>query len=234
MQSVFKLPLAIAVLQRVEEGKLSLDQFIRFRKEDRFLPHAYSPLQDKYPEADVDIPLRELLRLAVSLSDNAAADLLLRTIGGPKAVNEYMASLGIAGFHMEDDEHALHRDVNAQYRNWFSPRGAAQLLRRISDHSPISPEHTALLFTWMEASVIGTRLKGDLPPGAVVAHKPGTSDVDNGIAHATNDIGLITLPDGRRLAIAVFVTDSRADEATRDQTIARIARAAYEASLPSR
>jgi beta-lactamase class A len=55
--------------------------------------------------------------------------------------------------------------------------------------------------------------------------------VDNGVAHATNDIGLITLPDGRRLAIAVFVTDSTADEATREKVIARIARAAYDAAI---
>src|ERR1700733_12902897 len=48
MQSVFKLPLAIAVLHQVEQGKLTFDQPIRFLREDR-IPHAYSPLQDKYP-----------------------------------------------------------------------------------------------------------------------------------------------------------------------------------------
>jgi beta-lactamase class A len=64
-----------------------------------------------------------------------------------------------------------------------------------------------------------------------VAHKSGTSDVDAGLAHATNDIGLITLPDGRNLALAVFITDSRADDATRDKIIARIARAAYDAAV---
>ena len=67
----------------------------------------------------------------------------------------------------------------------------------------------------MEESRLTDRLKGDLPPGTRVAHKAGTSDVDNGVAHATNDIGLITLRDGRRLAIAVFVTDSLADETMR-------------------
>lgn len=75
------------------------------------------------------------------------------------------------------------------------------------------------------------RLKGDLPEGTHVAHKSGSSDVDNGVAHATNDIGLITLPDGRQLAIAVFVTDSTADGATRNKVIARIAKAAYDACL---
>jgi beta-lactamase class A len=75
------------------------------------------------------------------------------------------------------------------------------------------------------------RLEGDLPIGVRVAHKSGTSDVDDGLAHATNDIGLILLPDGRRIAIAVFVTDSTADEAIREKVIARIGRAVYDASM---
>jgi beta-lactamase class A len=239
MQSVFKLPLALAILHQVELGKLSLDQSVRFLPEDRFLPHAYSPLQDKYPDAGVDVPLSELLRLAVSLSDNVAADILLRLAGGPvavdgpSAVNDYIASLGIAGFHLQDGEHALHRDGALQYRNWFEPAGAVQLLRRISDNPPLTPQHSDLLLSWME-STRTVRLKGDLPNGTRVAHKSGTSDVDNGVAHATNDIGLITLPDGRRLAIAVFVTDSTADEATREKVIARIARAAYDAAIQAR
>jgi beta-lactamase class A len=233
MQSVFKLPLAVAVLDQVERGKFKLDQPIRFRSEDR-IPHAYSPLQDKYPQGNVDIPLGELLRMSVSLSDNVAADILLRIVGGPHFVQEYIDSLGITGFHLEDGEDVLHRDVNAQYRNWFEPAGAVDLLRRISDRPPLTPEHTNLLLEWMEASVQGDRLRANLPPGTVVAHKAGTSDVDNGLAHATNDIGLITLPDGRRLAIAVFITDSTADAAMRMRVIARIARAAYDASLKRR
>jgi beta-lactamase class A len=231
MQSVFKLPLALAVLHQVERGTIALDQPVRFLPEDRILPHAYSPLQDEYPDANVDVPVRELLRLAVALSDNVAADILLRIADGPKSVSNYIASLGITGFHLRDGEHTLHREVSAQYRNWFEPIGAVQLLRLISDNSPLTPAHTVLLLSWMEASVRTGRLNGDLPKGTRFAHKAGTSDVDGGMAHATNDIGLITLPDGHRLAIAVFVTDSTADESTREKVIARIGRAAYEASL---
>jgi beta-lactamase class A len=62
-------------------------------------------------------------------------------------------------------------------------------------------------------------------------HKTGSSGTVNGMTAATNDIGLITLPDGRRLAIAVFVTDSSAEDATRDGVIARIAKAAYDEAL---
>jgi beta-lactamase class A len=90
-----------------------------------------------------------------------------------------------------------------------------------------------MLLGWMTPAVRTKRLEGDLPAGVRVAHKAGTSDVDNGLAHATNDMGLIPLPDGRRIAIAVFVTDSTADEATRERVIARIARAAYDATLQS-
>jgi beta-lactamase class A len=75
------------------------------------------------------------------------------------------------------------------------------------------------------------RLNKLLPRNTIVAHKAGTSDVDNGLAHATNDIGLISLPNGQKLAIAVFITDSTADEAMRDGVIARIARAAYDSAL---
>lgn len=62
-----------------------------------------------------------------------------------------------------------------------------------------------------------------------MAHKSGTSDVNNGVAHATNDIGLITVPDGRQLAVAIFITDSTADQYTREKVIARLSRAIYDA-----
>jgi beta-lactamase class A len=235
MQSVFKVPLALAALHLVEQGTLSLDQPVRFLASDRILPHTYSPLQDKYPEGGSDIPLRELLRLAVSMSDNVAADVVLRVIGGPTVVDSYVKSIGVNGFHLEDGEQGLARDFTVQYNNWFEPTAAVQLLRRISDNSPIAPEHTQLLLDWMKDSPTGThRIKGELPAGTIVMHKTGSSDTADGVTYATNDIGLITLPDGRRLAIAIFITDSTADEDHREAVIARIAKAAYDACLPEK
>ena len=234
MQSVFKLPLAMMVLHQVEQGKFKLDQLIRFLPEDRIPPPVYSPLQTKYSDGGVDVPLRELLQASVSLSDNTASDVLLRVVGGAPVVQAYMVSLGAAGFHLEDSERGLHAEVGAQYRNWFEPASAVKLLRLIADRSPLTPEHTAQLLDWMHPLVRPARIQCDLPKGVIVAHKSGTSDVDAGLAHATNDIGLISLPDGRQLAIAVFLTDSTADDATRDKVIARIARAAYDAALQER
>lgn len=232
MQSVFKLPLAICALHLVEAGEFALDQPIRFLASDRILPETYSPLQDKYPAGDVDVPLDELLRLAASLSDNTAADIVLRIAGGPAAVDGYMASLGVEGFHLQDGEHALHRDPSAQYRNWLEPAGAVGLLHRLDRDSPLRPEHTRMLLGWLKDSPTGThRMKAGLPPETVLMHKTGTSGTRDGMAAATNDIGLIELPDGRRLALAVFVTDSQADEAARESVIARIAKAAYSGAV---
>jgi beta-lactamase class A len=227
MQSVFKLPLVLTVLDRVEQGKFSLDQPIPFRTSDLIFPKPYSPLQDKYPQAGVEVSLRDLMQMTVSLSDNTAADILLRLVGGPRSVESYISKLGVTGFRLRDDERALHRDKSLQYRNWFEPQGAVRLLRIISDHSPLTVEHTELLLGWMTNTPPG-RLDRDLPNRTKVAHKMGTSDVNCGVAAATNDIGLIALPNGRHLAIAVFVTDSTADTNTRIRVIARIGRAVYD------
>ena len=243
MQSMFKFPLALTVLHLADTGKLlptqrpgepisiALARSVRFLPEDR-IPHAYSPLQHRYPEANVDVFLRELIQLAAGKSDNAATETLLRIIGGPAVVQDYIRSLGITEFQLQDGERGLHRDPTAQYRNWITPAAAVQLLERLVSDPPLSPAANEFLVQTLTASVTGpNRLRAGLPAGTVLAHKTGTSDEHNGKAEATNDIGLITLPDGRRLAVAVFVTDARANEAIRDRVIARIGHAPYDEAL---
>ena len=231
MQSAFKLPLAVVVLQRVEHGDFSLDQAVDFLPSD-VCPGFFSPLQDAHPQGGVTVPLRELIELAVGQSDNAATDILLRIIGGPPAAQKSLDALDLSAIHVRDDERALQADNATQYRNDAEPAAMVALLRLLNDQSPLNPEHTALLLRWMTESPTGkNRIKAKLPPGVVVAHKTGTSGVQNGIAAATNDVGLISLPDGRRLALAIFVTDSAAPEDAREAVIARIARAVYDRAV---
>ncbi len=234
MQSVFKLPLAIVVLQQVEQGRLSLTQTVRFLPSDRILPHTHSALQDRYPKADVEVPVQDLLRLAAADSDNDAADILLRTVGGPAVVNRAMASLGVAGFHLQRDEQAVDLDARLQYGNWFTPRSAVALLLRLSQHSPLTPQHTAMLLGWMTHGTLPARLSANLPTGTVVAHRTGSGGTYRGLQPTTNDMALITLPDGRKLAIAVFVTDAAATPEQCEAAIARIGRAVYDAALVAR
>ena len=230
MQSIFKLPLGVTVMHTIEQGKLSLDQPLRFLPTDRILPETHSPLQDMYPKADVDVPVRELLRLAIIESDNDAADILLRTIGGPSVVNNYMASLGVNGFHLEVDEQALDRSPLLQYRDWFSPNSAVALLVRLSQNSALTPDHSSLLRSWMERS-IRPRLGMNLPAGTIVAHRTGTSGIYRGLNRATNDMALVTLPNGKHLAIAVFITDASESMEGCETAIAQIGRAIYDAAL---
>lgn len=243
MQSMFKFPLSLTVLHLADSGKLlpdqhpgesigvTLERTVRFLPEDR-IRGAYSPLTDRYPDANVDVTLRELIQLTAGESDNAATEILLRIIGGPAVVQDYIHSIGIAQFQLQDGEKGLHRDPTAQYRNWIEPAAAVRLLLRLVSDPPLSSTANALLLQTLTASVTGpNRLRAGLPTGTILAHKTGTSGEHNGKAEATNDIGLITLPDGRHLAIAVFVTDARANEAARDRVIARIGRAVYDEAL---
>jgi beta-lactamase class A len=103
------------------------------------------------------------------------------------------------------------------------------LLRALDERHGLSEGSQALLLKLMIESPTGAkRLKGLLPAGTVVAHKTGTSGTQRGITAATNDIGIITLPNKRHVAIAVFVSDSPADAATREEVIAKVARAVWD------
>lgn len=228
MQSVYKLPIVMAALHAVEQGRFRLDQNIRFLPSDLISPDQYSPLRDAHPHGNADVPMNELMRLAVQESDGVASDILLRVLGGPAAADGYVRSLGIDGIHIVDTEQALGREVKLEDRDSAQPRALVSLLRGLADRSPLSPEHTQLLVGWMTASHTGdNRIKALLPSGTVVAGKTGTSGTGRNFTNATNDIALITLPDGERLAIAILVADSSAPSAVREHVIAAITRAVY-------
>ena len=225
MQSVYKLPIAITVLHQVEMGRLRLAQPVKFQPADVISSRQHSPLREAHPQGGVDVPLQELLRLAVAESDGVASDILLRVIGGPKVADEYIRSLGIDGIRIVDTEKSMGRDMTVQYRNSAEPQALVALLRLVSDHSPLSTENTQKLLDWMSNTPTGEhRIPGSLPLGTTVAHKTGTSGEDHGITHATNDVGLITMPCGTQLAIAVLIEDSPESEDAREGVIAEITR----------
>ena len=242
MQSMYKLPLALTALHMADVGTLlptqragepmdvTLDRTVKFLPTD-IIPGSFSPLTERYPKANVDVKLREIISLAVGQSDNGAEEVLVRLVGGPLAVEHYMHSLGIAAIQVRYSERDLDRNEDLQYRDWIEPTAASQLLELLLNKPPVSPVANAFLLETMNSPFTSGRLRAGLPPGTPLAHKSGSSGTHDGLAAATNDIGLITLPDGRRLALAVFVTDSRADEDIREAVIARIARAVYNEAI---
>lgn len=228
MQSVYKFPIAMALLARVDSGQIKLEQTVRVEKSDFVRRGMHSPIRDRNPEG-AEVSVSELLRLAVSESDGTASDVLLNLAGGAEAVGKYLGELGVTEIVVANSEKEIGRDWETQYRNWASPAGAVNLLRALHEGRGLSePSRAFLLKLMMESSTGPRRLKGLLPKDAVVAHKTGTSGTEDGVTAATNDIGIITLPDGRHLAIAVFVSDSRADEATREAVIAKVAKAVWD------
>ena len=229
MQSVYKLPIGMAVLQQVDAGKIKLDQKVRVTKSDFVRAGQNSPIRDKNPKG-VELSVSELLRFSISESDGTASDVLMKLAGGAEVVQAYLNDRGISEMVVANTEKEIGQDWQTQYRNWASPEAAVALLRALHERQGLSETSQALLLKLLTESTPGPkRLKGLLPAGTIVAHKTGTSGTDRGVTAATNDIGIISLPNGRHLAIAVFVSDSPADEATREGVIARIARAVWDA-----
>jgi beta-lactamase class A len=227
MQSVYKLPIAMAVLHAVDERQRALDEPVRIAAAD-LVPRLHSPLRDRHPEG-VTLSLREVLRYALVESDGTASDVLLALLGGPAAAERYVRGLGVSDLAIATSEREMLASETVQYRNWSSPRAAVQLLRILQRDGKWSPASRGMLLELLTQSRPGpNRIKGMLPAGVSVAHKTGTSATVAGVTRATNDIGLVTLPDGRHLAIAVFVADAAADERARERVIARLARAAYD------
>ncbi len=87
MLSVFKFHIALAVLNQVDKGNLTLDQKILIKKSD-LLENTWSPLREKYPDGNVELPLSEIITYTVAQSDNNGCDILLRLIGGTKNCSE--------------------------------------------------------------------------------------------------------------------------------------------------
>lgn len=229
MQSVYKIPLALAVLDRVDHGTLALGQKVRVTSGD-LLPNTWSPLRDKYPHGNVEVTLDELLRYTVSESDNNGCDILFRVLGGTERVQRYLRGLGVDGMAVVATEAEMHREWDVQFRNWSTPLAMASLLSMAFHDRILSDQSRGYLWRLMVETGTGpARLKGQLPGGVIVAHKTGSSGIgENGIAAATNDVGIVVLPGGGHCVIAVFVSNSPAQEDARDEVIAGIARAAWE------
>lgn len=231
MQSVFKFHLSLAFLKQVELGKYKLSDSIRIQKSD-LREDTWSPMRDKYPEGDVSLPLSEIIRYTVSESDNNGCDLFFRLLGGPVKVEEFIKNEGISEISIKANEAEMHTDRKIPFSNWTSTQATIQLLEKFYQGNILNDSLTAFVWKCMAESTTGlSRIHGLLPEGSVVAHKSGSSGrADDGITDTCNDIGIICLPDGRHLAIVVFVANSSEESSVNEEIIARIAKAAWDNS----
>ena len=254
MQSVYKLPIAMAVLYASSVGKLSLNQQISVRPADFVRTGVRSPLRNQFPQGGV-FTIRELLAQAISESDGTANDILLEQAGGPAGVMDYLQKVGVGEMFVKDSEKDIFKDWDTQYRNSASPRATVELLRALNFGTGIAPDPREELLYRLKTSGPGyRRIKHLLPKDVEIAHKTGTGGTkpvdlpDANIAtntprvkpsptpsgspqimsSSTNDVGIIYLPNGKHILIAVYVADSTAPAFIREGTIAQIAKAVWD------
>ncbi len=231
LMSVFKFHQAVAVAHRMEELGLPLSHTLHIRKEE-FEAATYSPLRDSFSQRDIDITVGDLLRYSVQYSDNHACDLLFRHIIGVEESDAYLRSLGIGEFALSANEQQMREEVTRCYDNRSAPLSAATLLDRFIRREIVAEPYFSFIADCMYSSTTGnSRLKRPfLGTDIRIGDKTGTGiNPASGAFIAVNDIGFVTLPDGRIYSIALLIRDSRETLADTEEVIASISEKVYRA-----
>lgn len=197
MASTVKVAVAALYLAQVDHGRRSLDDTIK------------------------GIPARQLMARMLIHSDNHATDMLIGDLGGPGRVHDWLQDNGIKGLRVDRNISDLLRSKRDLWdrRDSSTPVAMVDLLSRIYKAELIKPQSRNYLLDLMSQCQTGkNRMKFLLPNGTPVEHKTGTL---NGLA---DDVGFISMPDGRRIAVAIFTRGG----SDRPRTIAQAARAIYD------
>ena len=260
--SVVKLPVALVVLDGVDSGRWSLTTPITLLGRDM---HPRGELGDRYPHGGGPVTLYRLLKLMIQRSENSSADALMRLVGGPGAVTEWLTRHGIRDLRVDRNERELGndwyglapeadtmgtaegiRELRAQVpqavhdsaaqamqldpRDTGTAEACVHLLERLWRGELLSAAMTDTLKSMLARCETGRdRLPGMLPKGTPVARKTGTGGTTAGVTVAINDIGVMRLPNGDDVAIAVLVGEPRGTIPRAERLIARVARTVFDA-----
>lgn len=260
MQSVFKLPLAMAVLDQVQNKHLYLKDRLKITADDLSIQH--SPIAENFKGPEEFFAVSQLIEAAICQSDNTAADVLMKKIG-KENVNKYLKSkgldttalrvdrleselqtdwLGLGAFKKEwarteplqaailaipaDKRVQAIKDYQDDERDTSTPGAMVDLLAKFDRGEMLNHTYTDYLRTVMLNCKTGkNRLMKGLPRGSSLAHKTGTSGEYMGLCSATNDVGIATLPGGKKAVIAVFLSGARASAKKREDIIEQVAQA---------
>lgn len=233
MMSVFKFHIALKVLDMVDRGELTLDGPVKLTKED-LESETHSVLRKKYPGGGVDVPLAEIINDTVTHSDNCGCDVLLKLAGGPEKVESFIKGKGIADVSIASTEMQMQDSVDFLRKNKTTPVAMVRLLKEFYEGRVVSPESREfLLKAMLNTSTGNNRIRALLPVSAIVADKTGMGPRINGAREACNDVGIVILPDGRYMAIAVFVSQSEEDDEANERIIADVAKLVWDYYVPA-
>ncbi len=255
MMSDFKAPVVAAVLAQIQSGRFSFHQEIRLPPKACVPGAAVPSVGEQACNSGGAFILDQLMRAAVSQSDNTAVDALIGLLGGPKEVTRFLQRNGIRGMRVRMNERQMAqifegrkvrppldkggkeeksgRRLRIGYAafladppNTVSPNAAILFLQELWSGQLLHPKETRYLISLMEAQTVPHRLRDGISAPARFADKTGTGALWEGRIAAYNDIGLILWPDGRALAIAAYLKDSSILEQQREALFADLARAA--------
>jgi beta-lactamase class A len=204
MCSTFKTYASARVLQMSGLGQLTLDQKVFVDPVDIV---ANSPVTE--PRAGGEMSLAELCQAALQVSDNTAANLLLKTLGGPQAVTTFARRIGDQLTRLDRWETELNSAVPGDLRDTSTPEALGGGYRNLLAGEALAPPQRQQLEDWMRANQTSS-MRAGLPPGWTSADKTGSGDYGS-----TNDVGIAYGPQGQRVLLAVMtrsqVNDPKAE-----------------------
>lgn len=217
MCSTFKLLAAAAVLKRVDDGKERLDRRVKFAASDLV---AYSPITKDGAGGD-GMTVGELCAAAITVSDNTAGNLILASLGGPQALNDYARSLGDTVTRLDRIEPDLNEAVSGDPRDTTTPAAMLKNIQALILGDALSERSKDQLISWLVGNKTGeTRLRAGLPMGWRVGDKTGSGEHGT-----TNDVGVAWPPQSAPVLIAVYLTGTTASGEARNRAIAAVGRA---------
>jgi beta-lactamase class A len=219
MLSSFKLLASALVLARADRGQESIERRITYTKQDLV---TYSPVTEKHAGAPEGMSLAGLCEATITTSDNTAANLILASYGGPEALTRFARELGDDTTRLDRNEPSLNTGTAAALLDTTTPRAMALTMQKLLLGNALSPASRQRLQQWLVGNTTGDkRLRAGLPTGWRVGDKTGTNRTD------ANDIGIAWPANGRApLIITAYLAESGADSATKDATLAGVARIA--------
>lgn len=226
MASTSKIAIAATYLEGVDKGRWSLSSEFPL-----LVPVRSQPFSTKVAPVSKGqyLSALKLIDLMITRSSNTATDALLAAVGGPAAVNDWTRRAGIKDFQLTRDIATLVRDdgevdpaVAIDIRDSATPQAMLQLLSGLYQSKWLSASSRNVILDAMERCLTGKRrIPAMMPANVTVAHKTGS------LNNTSSDIGIITAPDGRSIAVAIYVT-GQGSRPNREAKIASIARAIYD------
>jgi beta-lactamase class A len=208
--------LAALILQQVDAKRFSLQQTVRFEPSDIV---TYSPVVSLYTEQR-QIALEALCRAVVAVSDNTAANLLLKLAGGPAAFTQFMRTLGDRETRLDRFELELNSNLPGDVRDTTTPRAMVTSMQAVLTRNVLHADSRALLTNWLVDSATGLRrIRHGLPSNWRAGDKTGTGS--NG---AINDVAILWPPARKPILAAVYMSESTAGTEALNAAHAQIGR----------